>query len=115
MFEAPNFMQGRGQPSSLGNYDRAVIVFVPAVADIERVPVMPGEKVWVMAMNDAIIACRTGGNLGTETTYCKMEEYVPAPPPRPEDYVTKADLEDMLSRLLAQQPAPQTKGVKKNE
>ena len=72
-------------------YNRATLLFVPTFADIERVPVMPGEKLWVMAMDDAIMAC--------------MEEYVPAPPPKPEDYVTKADLEAMFARFMNKEDA----------
>lgn len=119
MYDYNNPMMGRPhpQPMTRGGFDSGVIVFVPAVEDIERVPVMSGEKVYVMAMNDAVIACRTGGNMGTETTFCKMEEFVPAPAPKPEDYITKADLEDILSRLLTQQSAGQApaKGGKKSE
>ena len=119
MYDYNNPMMGRPQPQPMtrGGFDSGVIVFIPAVEDIERVPVMSGEKVYVMAMNDAVIACRTGGNMGTETTFCKMEEFVPAPAPKPEDYITKADLEDILSRLLSQQSAGQApvKGGKKSE
>lgn len=86
-------------------YNRATLLFVPTFADIDKVPVMPGEKLWVMAMDDAIMACRTGGNMGVTTTYCRMEEYVPAPPPKPEDYVTKADLEAMFARFMSKEDA----------
>ena len=65
MYDYNNPMMGRPQPQPMtrGGFDSGVIVFVPAVEDIERVPVMSGEKVYVMAMNDAVIACRTGGNM----------------------------------------------------
>lgn len=101
------------------SFDRTVLVFVPSVADIERVPVQPGEKVWAMSVNDAVIACREGKTVGVETTYCKMTEYIPPRPVSPEDFVTKADLEDVVSRILAAQtaqatpPAAPAKGVKK--
>lgn len=108
-----------GRPAAYDfSFDRAALVFVPSVADIERVPVQPGEKVWAMSVNDAVIACREGKTVGVETTYCKMTEYTPPQPIRPEDYVTKADLEDIIARVLAAQPAPPavtTKGVKKSE
>lgn len=103
------------------SFDREVLVFVPSIADIERVPVQPGEKVWAMSVNDAVIACREGKTVGVETTYCKMTEYTPPRPVSPEDFVTKADLEDIISRVLAAQseqaapPAVTTKGGKKSE
>lgn len=40
--------------------------------------------------------------MGVETTYCRMEEYIPPSPPKPEDYVTKADLEAMFERFMKQ-------------
>lgn len=84
--------------------NRATLLLVPDVSEIEKIPVMPGERIWAMATNDAVIGCRTGGDMGAQTTYCKLEPYEP---PRPEEYVTKADLEEMLSRFLAaQQTAP---------
>lgn len=84
--------------------NRATLLLVPDVSEIEKIPVMPGERIWAMATNDAIIGCRTGGDMGAQTTYCKLEPY---DPPRPEEYVTKADLEEILSRVLAaQQTAP---------
>lgn len=118
MYDYNNPMMGRPQPQPMtrGGFDSGVIVFVPAVEDIERVPVMSGEKVYVMAMNDAVIACRTGGNMGTETTFCKMEEFVPAPAPKPEDYITKAILRSPLALLLQQSAAQaRPKGGKKSE
>lgn len=83
-------------------YSRASLLFVPTISDIDKVPCMPGEKIWVMAMDDAVIACKTGGNMGIDTTYCRMTEYIPAPPPKPEDFVTKADLEEILAKYLKQ-------------
>lgn len=122
MFDNGPWAGGFGR-SSAGydfSFDRATLVFVPGVADIERVPVQPGEKVWAMSTNDAVIACREGKTVGVETTYCKMSEYVPPQPLKPEDYVTKADLEDILGRILAARqpapaaPAPAAKGGKKD-
>ncbi len=101
-------------------FDRAALVFVPTIADVERVPVQPGEKVWAMSVNDAVIACREGKTIGVNTTYCKLEPFEPPKPIRPEDYVTKADLEEIIGRVLAAQqtapaPAPAaTKGAKKD-
>lgn len=100
-------------------FDRETLVFVPTVADVERVPVQPGEKVWAMSVNDAVIACREGKTIGVDTTYCKLEPFEPPKPIRPEDYVTKADLEEIIGCVLAAQqtapaPAPAAKGAKKD-
>ena len=50
MYDYNNPMMGRPQPQPMtrGGFDSGVIVFVPAVEDIERVPVMSGEKVYVI-------------------------------------------------------------------
>lgn len=92
------------RPAGMPAGNRATLLLVPEVAEIEKIPVMPGERIWAMATNDAVIGCRTGGDMGAQTTYCRLEPYEP---PRPEEYVTKADLEEMLTRILAaQQPVP---------
>lgn len=93
----------RHDPARDRNYTRAMLLLVDNVNEIERIPVMPGERIWAMSTNDAVIGCRTGGDMGASTTYCKLEPYEL---PAPDEYVTKRDLEDMLSRILAaQQPA----------
>lgn len=98
MYDPINYMRpelGRDR-----GYARAMMLLVDNVGEIERIPVMPGERIWAMSTNDAVIGCRTGGDMGASTTYCKLEPYEL---PAPEEYVTKRDLEDMLARVLAAQ------------
>lgn len=98
-------------PIQGATYNRATLMLVSSVQEIEQIPVLPGERIWAMSTNDAVIGCRTGGDMGVQTTYCKLEPYTP-PVRRPEDYVTKADLEEMFSRFAAQQGGQ--KGAKKD-
>lgn len=98
MYDPINYMRpelGRDR-----GYTRALLLLVDNVGEIERIPVMPGERVWAMSTNDAVIGCRTGGDMGASTSYCKLEPYEL---PAPDEYVTKRDLEDMLARVIAAQ------------
>lgn len=100
MYDPINYMRpelGRDR-----GYTRAILLLVDNAGEIERIPVMPGERVWAMSTNDAVIGCRTGGDMGATTTYCKLEPYEL---PAPDEYVTKRDLEDMLARVFATQQA----------
>lgn len=98
MYDPINYM--RPELGRDHGYTRALLLLVDNVGEIERIPVMPGERVWAMSTNDAVIGCRTGGDMGANTSYCKLEPYEL---PAPDEYVTKRDLEDMLARVLAAQ------------
>lgn len=99
-----NPMPGYGLPGARQPQDSATLLFVQDLPEIERVAVLPGQRVFVMALNDSVLAARTGTPMGTETTYCRLEEFVPEAPAAP-DYVTKADLEELLRRYMGEAPA----------
>lgn len=77
------------------------IYFVPSAADIERFPLLNGERAWIMAMADSLIACKTGKPMGVDLVVCKMEQTELPRPPKPEEFVTKSDIEKMMTQLAA--------------
>lgn len=81
----------------------SMLAFVPNVRDIESVSVQPGQRVFVMAQNEPVLACRDANGMGVvQTTYCKLEPYEPtaaAATPSPE-YVTRAEFDEFVKKLL---------------
>lgn len=81
----------------------AMLVFVPNVKDIESVSVQPGQRVFTMAQNEPVLACREANGMGVvQTTYCRLEPYEPtsaAAAPSTE-YVTRAEFDEFAKKLL---------------
>lgn len=52
----------------------ATIIFVGKAADVDSVPVMPNQSIWIMATNDAILARKTADGIGIPSVeYCRLE------------------------------------------
>ena len=86
-------------------------LFVPFVKDAAGVAVPPGQTAWIMAQNEAAFAVRAANPTGVTTTkFYRFEEFDATAPAAPaEDFVTRKEFEEFVSRLTAQ------KGKKVND
>lgn len=81
----------------------AMLVFVPNVKDIESVSVQPSQRVFAMAQNEPVLACREANGMGVvQTTYCRLEPYEPASAAAAPstEYVTRAEFDEFAKKLL---------------
>ena len=79
-------------------------IFVPQIKDASAVSVPPGQTAWIMAQNEAAFAVRAADPTGVTTTkFYRFEEFDATAPAAPaEDYVTRKEFEEFVSRLTAQ-------------
>ena len=73
-------------------------LYVPTIADVQNVSVMPGGKAWIMVQNECVFAFRSADNMGvTATDYYRFERIDPSAMSRPQgDYVTRAEFEQLV-------------------
>lgn len=88
------------QPMRQQPADGATLIFVANVKDIDGVTVQPGQRVFAMAQNEPVLACREANAMGVvQTTYCRLEPYEPTAPKQNTDYVTRAEFEELVRRI----------------
>lgn len=96
------------QPAMSMQPASAMLVFVPNVKDIESVSVQPGQRVFAMAQNEPVLACREANGMGVvQTTYCRLEPYEPASAASTPstEYVTRAEFDEFAKKLLDKEEA----------
>ena len=75
-------------------------VYVPTVADVQNVGVQPGNRAWIMVQNECVFAIRSADGMGIMTTdFYRFEKYDPNAKTQTEQYVTRAELEQILMRM----------------
>ena len=93
----PQYQQPMRQQSA---NDGATLIFVANVKDIDGVTVQPGQRVFAMAQNEPVLACREANAMGVvQTTYCRLEPYEPTAQKQNPDYVTRAEFEELVRRI----------------
>lgn len=88
------------QPMRQQPADGATLIFVANVKDIDGVTVQPGQRVFAMAQNEPVLACREANAMGVvQTTYCRLEPYEPTSPKQSPEYVTRAEFDEFARRI----------------
>lgn len=92
----PQYQPPMRQPAN----DGTMLIFVANVKDIDGVTVQPGQRIFAMAQNEPVLACREANAMGVvQTTYCRLEPYEPTAPKQSTDYVTRAEFEEFARRI----------------
>lgn len=100
----PTMQGAQGASAPLRQASSASLIFVPTTADIAGVSVQPGQRVYVMAQNDSVIAVRESNAVGaTSTIYCRMQQFNPEEvnATQGREYVTRSEVEQLVKQLMA--------------